>query len=159
MAPNRAVSCDGADAYCVASVSPRLRPVSTRTESLALPRRIARTASVVSRSHSSRRLPLRGLGEGGTLPDQLIVGESPSHDRAEHFHEAPGVDVRIAPLIEAEHLLVEILGQMPRLDGNVCPLDPTLERRKSGRTSRQDRPFTRTRSRPIRGSRRITSMK
>jgi transposase-like protein len=121
------LSSAGALFYSEAFASPRPHPFSTQTESPSSPQQAARTVSVVSRSHSWRRLPLRGLGEGGTLPDQVLVGQPTPNDGAEHFEKPLGVGR--FPSVESKRLFVEIPEQVKGLDGNVRALDLALQQR------------------------------
>src|SRR5262245_54245125 len=75
--------------YCAVDACPALRPSSAQTESPSRPRQIAHT--VRDRERPLRVLPLLGLRDGETLPDQFRVGDAPAHDRAQHVEEAVSV--------------------------------------------------------------------
>src|SRR6266478_208254 len=114
-----------ASAYAEDAESPRLLP-SSRLRGLpsSLPRN-AHRASVALRSFRFR--PRLGRRDGVTLPDQGLVGESSSDNRAEHVEEALGV-CRL-PSVIAKRLLVEVTEEMKRFDAHIGPLDAALEER------------------------------
>src|SRR5207302_3250527 len=75
-------------------------PFSRPIEPPVLPPRNVHTASALALGHlrSLRRLPLRGLGDGGTLSDQLLVSQATSDDGVKHAEESPAIVV--AALVE-----------------------------------------------------------
>src|SRR5207249_2081032 len=99
----------------------------TRIGSVASPRETAPMASAVAPVHRLACRLLRWRRSQAGITSQVAIGQSLAHDGAQRLHESPGVALRVAPLVIAEYLLVNVAMKVERIHGNVGAAQPTLE--------------------------------
>src|SRR5882672_812334 len=103
-------------------------PLSTPTTPVALPLETSPTHSAVaSRRFLSPCRLLRWRRSQPRIGDEIAVGQPLADDAPKRLDEAPAVAVRIAPLVVAEHLLVNVPMQVERVHGNVGAAQPALQ--------------------------------
>src|SRR5438270_502778 len=102
-------------------------PLSTRRELVSWPLETAPTPSAFALFHRLASRLLRWRRSQTRIAGEIAVSQPLAHDGAERLDESARVTRRIAPLVVAEYLLVNVPMKVERIHGDVGAAQPTLE--------------------------------